>query len=169
MGKLMRSNKKYREKDAVKNVINYVTRHNSRKSDEDLIGYGGCGVSSDDPDKMCQQMQQVQSAYDLKEGKRQIFQTTYSMSREEVAAMGDNKETLLEYASDCAEHYFRMGHQVVYAVHKNQEGDGTGAYMHIHFAVCSVDYENGRMYNESFRVNDSNERMFDKYQKKYRV
>ena len=169
MGKLMRANSKYLEKNAVKNVINYVTRHNSRKSDEDLIGYGGYGVSNDDPDKMCQQMQQVQSTYGLQEGKRQIFQTTYSMSREEVAAMGDDEETLLAYASDCAEHYFRMGYQVVYAVHRNQEKDETGAYRHIHFAVCSVGYENGHKYNESFRVNDANERMFDNYQKKYRV
>lgn len=169
MGKLMRSNKKYEEKDAIKNVINYVTRHNSRKSNEDLVGYGGHGVSDNDPEKMCAQMQAVENAYGIAKGKKKIFQTVYSMNQKEVAAMGNNNDAILQFASDCAEHYFRMGYQVVYAVHKNENNDNSGAYMHIHFAVCSVSFDEGKMYNESFRVNDANERMFDGYQLRYRA
>lgn len=83
-----------------------------------------------------------------------------SVTEEEFGSLGCNDKLLGEYFSDCVRDIYDMGHQVVYGLHLNQkdEGDDAHAFAHVHMAVNSINFTNGRKFHLTKKefVNEEN-------------
>lgn len=140
--------KNYVNEEAVENLIHYITRSRINEQKEDLIGYGAVGICEYDPEAMIEQMKAIMELHGDMTGNRRMYHEFYVFTTEEILALGWNSSAILELARCMAEHYYRLGHVVVYAVHKNENSEN-GACVHIHFAVCGVSYMDGRLFQET--------------------
>lgn len=137
----------YTNIDAVENMIHYVTR--SRTNEQragDLIGYGAVGVGYYlTPDDMIRQFLYVQNIYGIgrRRGKR-MHHETFNLCDQDVLDLQLTPEELCEIGRECSQVFYRMGYQVVFAVHWEAEKG-----FHIHFAVNSISSINGH----KFRTN----------------
>lgn len=139
----------YTNTNAVSNVIQYVTRTGKRadRADE-LQGYGGCGIGIyDDSDDIIQQFLYVQNCYGIKNrGGRRMYHEVFCLDDEEFNGIGCSVTILNQIAMECAKIYFNLGHQVVYAIHHDEQKK-----WHIHFAVNSINFLNGKKWHTSMR------------------
>ena len=83
-----------------------------------------------------------------------------------MLALGWNVNAIMDLAQCLAEHYYRIGHVVAYAVHKSPNSDN-GSCVHIHFAVCAVNYMTGNLYHASKREIIATNLQFNMRQKEY--
>lgn len=154
----------YTNDDAVEKVIRYITR--TRKNEDrsnELIAWGGMGVGCyATPELVIEQFRRVQDTYGMNvKGGRRIFHETLGIRDEEFERMWRDYNLVYQIAMKCAEQYYSMGHQVVFAVHhapKDNRGGNKG--VHIHFVVNTVNFITGRRWHTNFRQSDSREKMF---------
>lgn len=169
MGSLIRMEQKkkkgqYCNKDAVDKVVGYITRTSgSKEGENDLVLYGGAGVIGNDPRNMIADMNFVQDKFNINSrGGRRIHHSIYTINEEEFGKLGCSLRAIELMAKECAENYYDEGHQVAYAVHMNDlESKG---YMHIHFAVNTINVNTGKKYHESFHDLDCKKEQFNQIQ-----
>lgn len=149
----------YTNSNAVSNVIYYVTRTGKRadRADE-LQGYGGCGIGIyDNSEDIIQQFLCVQNCYGIKNrGGRRMYHEVFCLDDEEFNGIGCSVTILNQIAMECAKIYFDLGHQVVYAIHHEIEKK-----WHIHFAVNSINFLNGKKWHTGMRESTGRERRFN--------
>lgn len=165
MGLLIEKNGKYCNKNAVENVVRYIIRE--RKNEDrrnELKGYGAFGVSEYlTPEVMIKQMNHVQEVYNIeKRGGRRIRHHYYLFNEMDNRFLSVHPEVAMRIAQECAQIYFNMDHQVVYAVHRDAEG-----CFHIHFCINAINFMNGLKYNETKRQLFTREKLFDEITRRH--
>ena len=118
-------NKPYDDDEALRTVVNYVTRE----------GYGYCGGYAVNPRYAFEEMQLVKDLWGKDHGRRVrhfilSFSKSEQISYEEAMRLG---------FSICC--YYR-NYQSLYGLHVDTE------HLHLHFAVNTVAYTDGKMYAE---------------------
>lgn len=168
MGQLISKTKKgdFLNQDGVGNLIHYITRTRKDEKKNDLIGYGAVGLNMYDPNMMIMQIEQILQLREDMQAHKKMHHAFYNLTQAEVLALGWNGSTIMALAQDTAEHYYRMGYPVVYAIHQNEKSED-GACVHIHFAVCGVSFETGNLFQESRGELQATNRLFNMQQKEY--
>lgn len=137
----------YTNPDVVENVIRYVTRTrvNEQRADE-LIAIGGKGIYYNLPvEDIINQFWGVQDLYNINQrGGRRIVHEIYSLSDQDFIDMNCEYINVYVVAELISEYYFKQGHQVLFAIHRDPEKK-----VHIHFVINSVNYINGKKYHSS--------------------
>ena len=115
MGNLINISGKYSNRDAVDNVIQYITRtrDNEMRLNE-LRGLGGAGVGIDvGPQMMIDRFKHVQNCHGIGyRGGRRILHEVFSITDREFADMGCDMAAVNRLASELCLEYFRMGFQI---------------------------------------------------------
>lgn len=149
----------YTNRNAVSNVIHYVTRTGKRadRADE-LQGCGGCGIGIyDNSEDIIQQFLCVQNCYGIKNrGGRRMFHEIFCLEDGEFRGIGCSVDILKQIAMECSKIYFNLGYQVVYGIHHEEEKK-----WHIHFAVNSINFLNGRKWHTNMRESFGREQRFN--------
>lgn len=122
---LIMMNKPYNDKEALNTVVHYVCRG----------GYGFCGGYGVDPRYAAEQMLLVKKIW-WKEQGRQVRHFILSFGKKESIGY----EKVMQLGFDICQYY--ADYQSVYGLHQD-----TG-HLHLHFAVNTVSYKNGKMYAE---------------------
>ncbi len=165
MGKLINIKGKYKNTDAVSNVIKYVTRtrENEKRSNE-LVTYGGTGVGNyASPEIMEQRFNIVQNLYGINYRKgRKVLHEVFSITDSEFKKIGSDMGLVKQIALEMCREYFNEGFQAVYAVHWEEE-----KRLHIHFAVNSVSFVTGKKIDTSINSNDRRGEKFNKIMERY--
>lgn len=155
----------YTNEDAVENVIRYITRtrKNEDRADE-LIAWGAMGAACyDTPELVIEQFRYVQGVYGMRERGRRIYHEVLGFREEEFERMWRDYGLVYQVAVECAEKYYSMGHQVVFAIHHApKDGEGVNKGIHIHFAVNTVNFLNGKKWHSYFREGFNRERDFNR-------
>ena len=120
-------NEYYFKEDAMVNVMDYICRGGCT---------GGLGVN---PECAALQMSLVKCLW-YKEKGRQIRHFILSFSNTESV----DHNALMAYGYATAYYYFERGFQVLFGIHCNT------LYPHLHFAVNTVNFRDGYMYNEGW-------------------
>lgn len=154
----------YVNSDAVENVIRYVTRTRANESRADeLIVWGGCGVGCyTTPELVIEQFRCVQNTYGIQaRGGRRLYHETFNITADEFEWLNRDYGVVCQIAAQCAEFYFSMGYQVIFAVHYTKNERTVNKGLHIHFVINAVNFKTGKKWHtnsrESFRrENDFN-------------
>ena len=120
-------NNSYSNKGALHNVLSYIIRNASI--------YGGLAV---DPDYAEFQMQLVKELFYKTEG-RQVRHFIVAFDEYEDVDLGGIYQLAQKIAL-----YYANRYQIIFGIHMNTEN------IHIHFALNTVSYIDGRMYREGF-------------------
>ena len=147
MAVLISVNGEYRNDNAVSNVILYVTRSRFMENRKDeLICYGGCGVSITNPAHMIRQFLFIQEVNPSKNpSPRRIYHEVFSLGFNEQMVMFNALDLLKNFAQSCCEYYYyEMGFQVIYAIHCSKKDK-----LHIHFVINTTSYSTGKKRHEN--------------------
>ena len=157
----------YTNKDAIENGIRYITRTRIKEDRKnELIGWGGVGVGFyAEPELVIQQFRGVQRAYG-KDG-RKIFHEVYNLMDAEFEQLFCNYDFVYQIAVRCAEYYYLMGYQVVFAVHHAINAQKGNKGVHIHFVVNSVNYITGEKWHTGMRETYRRGIMFNQIMRDY--
>ena len=120
---LIMMNKSYCDTDAMGGVVNYICR----------AGYGYCGGYAVDPRYAAEQMGLVKRLWGKEHG-RQIRHFILSFDQEESIRY----EQAMQIGFDICRYY--SSYQSIYGLH------GDTKHLHLHFAINTVSYLNGKMY-----------------------
>lgn len=128
---------KYKNKKAVKKVVNYMFRE-GEYGDSDLLTQvtGGYGVNLKDSETIVQDMELVKDLYGKNNG-RQLQHLAICLNKEESEMISD----LREFGYDICR-YFGEEYQTVFAGHGKENG------VHIHVCVNSVGFKTGRKFSD---------------------
>jgi len=143
MGLLMVSSGKYTNNQAIRYVLEYVTRigKNASRRNE-LISYGFLGASNN-PEEAIRQFYIIQRRLRASYIGKRIFQEILQLKKEETDAL-INVQWLYQSALECAYYYYNTGHQVCFAIHNDREKG-----CHIHFVINPVNfYTGGKWHND---------------------
>ncbi|MGL5436932.1 MAG: relaxase/mobilization nuclease domain-containing protein [Lachnospiraceae bacterium] len=148
MGILVRMTKgNYTNQDAVDKVLHYISRTRDQDENQDeVLATGGAGVNyySGTP-TMINQFSYVQHVNRIEQRKgRRMYHEIFQISMEEFYILGGTGQSIDCLASALCQYYFAKGHQVVFAVHAGRQGD-----IHIHFAVNTINFINGKKWHDS--------------------
>lgn len=143
----------YKNEDAVEKVLRYIsrTRWNENRV-SDLICIGGAGIDISAPiEEIIREFLTIQIFYKIDDRKgRRLIHLTYSFSDDEFNIRLNRNYALVNLiARNISAYYFAMGFQVFYGVH-----DDATKHTHIHFAISSINYLDGKKYHaggESFK------------------
>lgn len=91
-----------------------------------------------------------------------MYHEVLNLKDEEAKLFGEDMDKLYQFAMACCNLYYMNGHQVVFAVHFETE-----KRLHIHFAVNSVNYNNGQKWHTSFEDRNHREAYFNFLLEKY--
>lgn len=157
----------YINKNAVENVIHYITR--SRKNEDrrdSLICYGGFGIGNYlEVDDIIKQILYVQNIYRIdSRGGRRMYHEIYLISDSEYIDLVKDMYHMQLIAAECAKVYFYMGFQVVYAIHWEKD-----KRLHIHFAVNTINLKTGKKWHSSMTDTQCRNNLFDEIVRKYLV
>ncbi len=165
MGLLRVIKGKYENRDAVKYVIRYITR--TRPNEDrgmELIAAGSLGTS-ETSERMIEDFLRVQKCLRSpgRIGKK-INHEVFLLTVEETEQLGyPGKVQYLYWASqECARFFYEKGFQVVFAIHTDMEKG-----VHIHFAVNTVNYMNGKKWSCGEREMKERETLFQIIIRKY--
>lgn len=128
-------NEAYCNPDAVDNVILYITQAKQNPNARDVM-YIGSATCFIEPDECIKQMKYIKMIWGKTKG-RQIrhFILSFSHQNEYISP-----EELIQLGKEIAI-YYELYYQTIWAIH-------TRPNYHIHFAVNTVSYQDGRMYRE---------------------
>lgn len=136
----------YSNKNAVENVIRYVTRSRANEDRVDsLISYGGSGVNHfGTSEEMINQFLHVQRVHNIdRRGGRRLYHEVFNLTDEDFKRLCFDLDQVNIFAQRICNVYYQMGHQVVYAIHYEPE-----EYLHIHFVVNTINFRTGRKWHE---------------------
>ena len=156
----------YTNKNAVENVIRYVTRTRAGEDRfSELVSFGGMGVTMlSGAEDMFKQFLYVQNVHNIETRKgRRIFHEVFSLTYEDVFNIKFDMAILDAVARECCEVYYLAGFQVVYAIHYEPK-----KYYHIHFVINSINFENGLKWHTNFSENKQRERIIQNILKQAR-
>lgn len=156
-GRCLKNN--YRNKNAVSNVIHYITRTREDESQRgDLLGYGGVGVANDlHPDYMVRQFLYVQKIGQIERRRgRRIYHEVFNFYDHEIILWNLTPEELYQFAYSCSRVYFEKGFQTVFAIHHEP-----GKRYHIHFAVNSISFVDEKKWHTSVSDIKQREALFN--------
>lgn len=142
----------YKNPDAIEKVIRYISRtrwNEDRK--KDLVCIGGAGIDINAPvEIIIQQLMDIQKFYNINSRKgRRLVHLVYSFSDEDFYALNRNYALVNLVARYISAYFFNRGFQVFYGIHDDEQ-----KHVHIHFAISSINYINGKKYHaagESFK------------------
>ena len=167
MGMLYVIRGKYENENVIENVIRYVTRSSVRENRRsNLIAYGGLGVRTfGSIEDIIFQMQIVQEIFNIKgrKGKR-LLHETFNIMDIEFEEMGKDFGKVYALAYDCCQYYYSLGHQVVFAVHYEQD-----KRVHIHFVVNTINFFNGLKFHNFISDAQRREHTFNQNMKHYQM
>ncbi len=149
----------YSNLNAVRNLIRYITRTRENEDrKKDLIAYGAVGAGYDfHPNTIIQQFLFVQNGYAINSrGGKRMYHEVFNLYDCEVEDLNYDPMQLFELGRECGQIYFKMGFQVVFAIHKEE-----GKHYHIHFAVNSINFINGLKWHTSFEEIKQREDVFN--------
>ena len=157
----------YTNEEAVENCIRYITRTRANEDRrEELIAWGGMGVGCYTvPELAIQQFCGVQKVYG-KDG-RKLFHEVYNLRDEEFEKLGCNYDFVYQIGVKCAEYYYLMGHQVVFAIHHARNAQKGNKGVHIHFVVNSVNFMTGGKWHTGMKESYGRNLMFDQIMKDF--
>ena len=126
----------YKNEDAVEKVIRYITRTRWNESQgNELIGYGGAGVSIGAPvEVLIGEFVKVQKIYNITQGRR-IIHEVYSLADNDFELLNKDYALVDLLGRQLSAYYFALGYQVVYAVHWDMS-----KHVHIHIATNTVNF-----------------------------
>lgn len=126
----------YKNEDAVEKVIRYITRTRWNESQgNELIGYGGAGVSIGAPvEVLIGEFVKVQKIYNMSQGRRMIHEV-YSLSDYDFELLNKDYALVDLLGRQLCAYYFALGYQIVYAVHWDMS-----KHVHIHLAINTVNF-----------------------------
>lgn len=94
-----------------------------------------------------------------------MFHEALCIMDEEFGELAHSYEAVYRIGMRCAEYYYAMGFQVVFAVHhpkdKQPDRDAVNKGVHIHFAVNTINFITGRKWHTNFRESWNRERAFN--------
>lgn len=139
----------YKSKESVEKLIRYVTRTriNEDRADE-LISYGGAGVTFEyGIEYLISQIKQTQKVFDIanREGRRMIHEV-YSFSEYDFYCLGNECSLVDQIARLMCSYYYSKGHEVIYAVHKDDE-----KFIHIHIVANCIRFTDGKKFDSSYK------------------
>ena len=144
MGYIIIPKGKYSNKDAVDNVLHYVTRTRVDDDGKDIYFTYACGINYNaGVDRAIEQFKITENIYNIDaRGGRRIFHEIFTLSP--LEGSGAPCEVILEalkyVAINACEEYFRRGFQVVSAIH---DKDSFAPRLHIHFAINAINFIDG--------------------------
>lgn len=148
MGLLIMANTgHYLNKNAVSNVVHYITRTRRDETKvQDLLGYGGIGVGvCASVEEIVQHICYVQEINRISvRGGRRMYHEWFLIKDEEYWMLGNNIELVKKIAEECANLFFDAGFQVVYGIHWQPD-----KRLHIHFGVSTINFRDGRKWHSS--------------------
>ncbi len=165
MGELINIKGAYKNKDAVSNVIKYVTRTRENETrHNELISYGGAGVSNyAEPMEMIHMFDTIQKLHGINYRKgRRIFHEVFSITDNEFKRLGCFMDTVNQMAVEMCMEYYNEGFQVVYGIHWEETKK-----LHIHFAANAVSFITGKKFDTSVTGNLYRKQRFNEIMKKY--
>lgn len=160
-------NRNYTNADAVENLIRYVTRTRENESrGRDLIAYGAVGADySYSIENLIQQFRFVQYIYGINSrGGRRMYHEVFNLKDCEKERLANDPEMLWQVGRECCQAYYYMGHQAVFAIHWEPE-----KRCHIHFAVNSINFRNGRKWHTTIAEIKQREGDFNEILCKYEI
>ncbi len=157
----------YTNSNAVENLIRYITR--TRKQEEranELIAWGGWGIGCyATPELVIGQFRSVQKLYGIEaRGGRRLFHEVLKLTDQEFEQLGLDYDKLFQIAVRCAEYYYRMGHQVVFAIHYSKVNN---MGVHIHFVVNAVNFMTGKKWHTNMRENYHRDQWFNEKMREF--
>lgn len=165
MAMLITMNKgNYTNGDAVGNVVRYITRTRAMEDREkELIAWGGLGISTyQNPALAIEQFCRLQKIYRIETRGSRIFHEVLGITKEEFAKLGCDYGRVYQAAMECAQYYYSMGHQVVFAIHDAKDGClEKNKGLHIHFVVNTINFMTGNKWHSNLRENWARNRTFD--------
>lgn len=165
MAMLITMNKgKYTNKDAVENVIRYITRTRAMEDRADeLIAWGGWGIGIyQTPELVIEQFCRLQKNHRIEKRGSRIFHEVLGITEKELGRLGHDYSRVYQVAVNCAQYYFAMGHQVVFAIHNAKDGClERNKGVHIHFVVNTINFATGNKWHSNLRENWARNRTFD--------
>lgn len=158
MRNLYKSNN-YTNKEAVKNLIRYITRTRSNENRAgDLVCYGAAGAGYYySPEDIIQQFLYVQHGYKIesRKGKR-MYHEVFNFLDYEVSLFRGDWLQLWIIGMRCCQVYYQIGFQSVFALHYEP-----GKRFHYHFAVNSINFLDGRKWHTTFEEVRQRESIFN--------
>lgn len=144
MGNLIMRKGKYSNKDAIDNVLHYITRTRDGDNGKDIYFKYTCGVNSyAGIEKVIEEFKIIGNIHNIDaRGGRRIFHEMYTLSPEQCEKLP--LEVILEALKYVAiitcNEYFILGFQVVACVHIK---DSLFPHPHIHYAINAINYIDG--------------------------
>lgn len=157
---------KYINSDAVEKTIRYITRTRSMEDRADeLIAWGGMGIGTyQTPELVIKQFCRLQTVYGIAaRGGSRVFHEVLEIKEDEFVKLGYDYARIWETAMSCANQYYEMGYQVIFAIHHtkgNCYGGNKG--IHIHFVVNTISFLTGNKWHTNFKINYQREQLFNK-------
>lgn len=152
-------NNNYSNANAVGNLIRYITRTREYETRADsLIAYGavGCGYCLS-PEDIIQQLCYIQEAYGINSRKgRRMYHEVFNLYDSETVQLNYDSEQLWKIGMECCQVYYQCGFQAVFAVHWEES-----KRYHIHFAVSTINYLDGRKWHTSLPEIKKREEIFN--------
>ncbi len=149
----------YSNAKAVENVIRYITRSRINETRrQDLISYGGLGINCfGRPEEIINQFLYVQHVYNIEARKgRRLYHEVFLLSDEEYCRLCQDMDQVNALAIELCNVYYQMGHQVVYAIHYEEN-----KHLHIHFVFNSINVVTGKKWHEYKHDVARRERLFN--------
>lgn len=137
--------REYKNKDAARKVIEYIsrTRENETKADE-LICFGdNAGYRhGKTPAQIAAEYQFVQHKFFHKTGSL-IMHFSIEITFEEFHKLNNDWYRLANYAVDCCRYIYNLGYQCCFAIHHTKKPS-----IHIHLVVNTVSYINDHKFSQ---------------------
>ena len=146
-------NGEYKNRDALSNVIHYIT--NPEKTEHYI---GAIGVNPYDPQKMVDQMLLVKKVFGKEDGHRNVRHFIISFDKKDHIT----PEEAQWIAEDVAR-FYSSRYQICYGVHLNTDD------LHIHFALNTVSFIDGKLFSEGWMELERLKRYVNEVILKYRL
>ena len=160
-------NKNYSNVDAVENLLHYITRTRENEwRKDDLINYGAVGADYlHSVDDMIQQFCYIQHIHGIntRHGRR-MYHEVFNLEDCELERLAYATEMLWHVGMECCLVYYQMGYQAAFAVHWEP-----GKRWHIHFAVNTINFMDGRKWHSSLPEIKEREGIFNEILRKYQI
>lgn len=156
-----RENMYYKNKDAVEKVLRYISRTRWNEDREgELISIGGAGIDiKSSITQIIDDFIKVQKYYEIdKRGGRRIVHLVYSLSDEDMCLLNFNYALVDVIAKSISAYFFDQGFQTFYGIHYSSERK-----THIHVALNTVSYLNGKKYHSEYGYIEKLKITFDTY------
>ena len=156
---------KYINSDAVEKTIRYITRTRSMEDRADeLIAWGGMGIATyQTPELVIKQFCRLQTVYGIAaRGGSRVFHEVLEIKEDEFVKLGYDYARVWETAMSCANQYYEMGYQVIFAIHHAKDNcHGGNKGVHIHFVVNTISFLTGNKWHTNMRRNHTREQNFN--------